>query len=83
MARVASRRRVSADEARAVLREQPLVGLVAAARLLGVRAPNVTRLRQQGRMPEGVPVEGSAMVYLRSEIEVLAGELDKERLARG
>lgn len=65
--------------ARQMLKDQPLVGLVAAAKLLGIAAPNVSRLRSQGRMPEGIAVEGAAQVYFRSEVLALAKELERER----
>lgn len=66
-----------------MLKDQPLVGLTAAAKILGIAAPNVSRLRKQGRMPEGVEVEGSAMVYLKSEVAGLAKELAAERNGAG
>lgn len=77
--RAPRRKKATALELRAALKDQPLVGLTAAAHILGVLPPNITRLRKQGRMPDGVPVEGSAMVYIRSEVEVLAKELAAER----
>jgi hypothetical protein len=68
------------------LRRQPrapaLVGSSAAAAILGVPKPHVTRLRQQGRMPEAIPVEGSNDVYVRSEVVALARQLRREREAR-
>jgi hypothetical protein len=67
---------------RAALADQPLVGLTAAAKILGIQAPNVSRLRSQGRMPDGVQVQGSAMVYFESEIQTLAKELQAERDGR-
>lgn len=68
------------------LEDQPrapaLVGSSAAAAILGVAKPHVTRLRQQGRMPEAIPVEGSSDAYLRSEVVALARQLRRERAAR-
>lgn len=80
--RAPRRKKATPAEVRVVLGDQPLVGLVAAAKLLGVAPPNVSRLREQGRMPEGIEVEGSAMVYLRSEVLALAKELAAERKGR-
>lgn len=80
--RAPRRRKATAEQARAALGDQPLVSLVGAAKLMGIKPPNVSRLRAQGRMPEGIEVEGSAMVYLRSEVLKLAGELEKERSDR-
>jgi transposase-like protein len=77
--RPARKRRYSPSEVRDALRSQPLIGLTAAAKRLGIAPPNVSRLRRQGRMPAGIEVEGSAMVYLESEVEALARELDRER----
>lgn len=59
-----------------------LVGSTAAAKLLGVQPPHLARLRDQGRMPEPIPVDGSVDVYVREEVEELAGELRAERAAR-
>lgn len=73
------RKRATVLDLRAALKDQPLVGLTGAAKLLGIAPPNVSRLRSQGRMPDGVEVEGSAMVYVRSEVVKLAGELERER----
>lgn len=59
-----------------------LVGTTAAARILGIKPPHVTRLREQGRMPEPIDVEGSVDVYVRDEVEDLGRELHAERAAR-
>lgn len=59
-----------------------LVGSSAAAEILGVQKPHVTRLRRQGRMPAPVKVEGSNDVYVRSEVVALAAELERERSQR-
>lgn len=80
--RAPRRKPATPTELRLCVRDQPLIGLTAAAKLMGVAAPNVSRLRSQGRMPEGIEVEGSAMVYVRSEVEALAGELALERNER-
>jgi predicted DNA-binding transcriptional regulator AlpA len=63
-------------------RTPDLVGSVAAAKILGVAGPHVARLRRQGRMPEPVPIAGTADAYLRSEVEALAVVLEHEREQR-
>lgn len=75
--------KLTPDEVRVLIRKHKLVGLTAAAKILGVAAPNVSRLRAQGRMPDGIPVEGSADVYLREEVVKLARALKRERGQRG
>lgn len=75
-------KKITAADVHAAVAAQPLVGLKGAAGILGVKPPNVSRLRTQGRMSAAVPVEGSADVYVRSEVEALAGELGAERSAR-
>jgi predicted DNA-binding transcriptional regulator AlpA len=77
--RAPRRKKATVADLRRALKDQPLVGLTAAARILGIVPPNVSRLRKQGRMPDGVKVAGSAMVYVRSEVEALAKELAAER----
>lgn len=68
------------------LRKQPraphLLGSTAAAGLLGVQPPHISRLREQGRMPDPIEVDGSVDVYIREEVEELARELAEEREAR-
>lgn len=59
-----------------------LVGTTVAAKILGIQPPHVTRLRDQGRMPEPIEVEGSVDVYVREEVETLGAELRAERAAR-
>jgi len=59
-----------------------LIGTTAAAKVLGIRPPHVSRLRDQGRMPEAVPVEGSNDVYVKDDVEDLAKELHARRQAR-
>lgn len=78
-ARRPRRKKTTAEELRAALKDQPLVSLVGAARLLGVKPPNIARLRRQERMPEGIEVEGAARVYVRSEVVKLAKQLARER----
>lgn len=56
-----------------------LIGTTAAARVLGIAPPHVTRLREQGRMPEPIPVEGSVDVWLREDVEALGRVLAQER----
>lgn len=75
-----------AERIEAWLKRQPrapkLVGATAAAELLAVKPPHITRLKAQGRMPEPLPVEGSVDVYIRSEVMALAKELKAERKRR-
>lgn len=73
---MATRSKATPEELRKAIDDQPLVGLTGAAKILGKAPPNVSRLRKAGRMPEPIAVEGSAPVYVRSEIEALARELD-------
>lgn len=77
-----TKKKLTSEQMHAALRKQPLVGLVAAANILGIAPPNVTRLRTQGRMPDPVHVEGSADVYLKSDIQKLARALSRERAKR-
>jgi predicted DNA-binding transcriptional regulator AlpA len=58
------------------------VGATRAASLMGVNPPYITRLKDQGRMPEPVPVEGSADGYVRSEVLALGEELEEGRIRR-
>lgn len=81
--RAPRRKKATPADLRQAVKDQPLVGLTAAARILGIKPPNISRLRRQGRMPEGIQVEGSAMVYPRTEIAKLAKELSYERNERG
>lgn len=74
--------KVKAEDVHRAVKAQPLVGVNRAAKMLGIAPPNVSRLRSQGRMPEAIPVEGSAGVYVKSEVEALASELEAERAAR-
>lgn len=59
-----------------------LVGTTVAAEILGIKPPHVTRLREQGRMPAPVAVQGSVEAYVREEVEQLARELSRERAER-
>lgn len=59
-----------------------LVGATKAASLMGVNPPYITRLKDQGRMPEPVPVEGSADGYVREEVLALGEELEAGRIRR-
>lgn len=56
-----------------------LIGVNASAKMLGVAAPNFKRYRP--RLTE-VPVEGSASVFVKAEVEALAAELAEQRAAR-
>lgn len=63
-------------ELAAAVKKQPLVGVNRAAKILGIAPPNFRRYRD--RLTE-IPVEGSAAVFVRSEVEALAKELKAER----
>lgn len=52
------------------LEREPLICVTAASRLLGIKAPNFRRDAQPHLI--GVPVEGGANVYFRSQVEELA-----------
>jgi hypothetical protein len=62
------------------LEREPLVGVTAAAKLLGIKPPNFKR--DAAPRLTRVPVEGSADVYFRSEVERLATERAQTRAAR-
>lgn len=68
------------------LEKQPtapdLVGRKVAAEILGVHSPYISRLEEQGRMPDPVPIEGTAPAYIRAELERLADEIRHEREER-
>lgn len=68
------------------LRGQPtapaLISRKVAAEILGVASPHIARFEKQGRMPEPIPVEGTASAYVREEIEAFREELERERAAR-
>ena len=67
------------------IREQPgacFVGATAAACILGIPAPHITRLRQRELMPVPIEVEGGYPVYLRDEVEELAALLEEKRRER-
>jgi hypothetical protein len=76
------KRKLKPEEVHKALKKQPLVGLTGAAKILGIAPPNISRLRAAGRMPQGIPVEGSADVYVKSEVVALARELARERRRR-
>lgn len=65
-----------AEVAEAVRSAGGLIGVTAAARLLGIRAPNFRRDMGlvEGMEPKitELEVEGSASVYLRGEVQALA-----------
>lgn len=48
-----------------------LVGVTAAAEILGVPKPHISQ-RLKDVMPEAIEVEGSAHVWIKSEVEELA-----------
>jgi hypothetical protein len=59
-----------------------LVGATAAAEILGVKPPAISKLRAAGRLPMAIPVARSNSVYRRADIEALASELAAERTAK-
>lgn len=63
-------------ELAAAVKKQPLVGVNRAAKILGIAPPNFRRYRD--RLTE-VPVEGSASVFVKAEVEELATTLKAER----
>lgn len=62
------------------LKREPLVGVTKASQLLGIKASNFRR----DAMPHlvSVPVEGSADVYFRSEVQQLAQDRAVAKAAR-
>lgn len=53
------------------------------AELLKVHSPYISRLEDQGRMPEAIPVEGGAPVWEENDdLLKLAAELERERERR-
>lgn len=58
-----------------------LIGVTAAARLLGIRPPNFKR--DVGRHLTELPVEGSASVYLRGEVMALARDRTRRAISNG
>lgn len=72
--------RLSPAELAVALEAQPLVGVTAAAKRLGIKPPNFRR-DAAPHLTE-VPVEGSASVYFRNEVDDLAAERQRARSAR-
>ena len=70
----------------AALRDAPryprLMGGKAAAAVLGVAVPNVSRMRERGTLGGAVPVEGSYDVYDRDAVEEASAALRTKREAR-
>jgi hypothetical protein len=60
----------------------PLVGSKASAEILEVQMPHITRFREQGRMPQEVPIEQAHPAYIKHEVEEFKKVLDRERAAR-
>lgn len=63
-----------------------LISATEAATILGVKPPQVSRMRQSGRMPKGVLISGGTRkepveAYLREDIERLAKERAAEKVA--
>jgi hypothetical protein len=62
-----------------VVKAQPLVGVKAGSEILGLAPPNFRRYRE--RLAE-IEVEGSASVFVRSQVEELAAGLAADREGR-
>lgn len=65
--------------------EDPLpdvVGVTAAAEILGVNKPRIYKLDTQGRMPQPAIVADNGPLYRRQEVERLRDELVVERAER-
>lgn len=62
------------------IKREPLIGVTAAARMLGIKPPNFNRDAAPHLL--AVPVEGSASVYFRSEVRQLAREWARKREKR-
>jgi hypothetical protein len=61
----------------------PLVSRKKAAEILGCYSSYISRLAERGVMPDSVPVEGGADVYVRAEVEQLARDRKKKKAKRG
>lgn len=59
-----------------------LVGVTEAAVILSLPKPRISRLREQGRMPEPAAVLSSGPVFIREEVAELAVILQGEREER-
>lgn len=82
MAQTATKQpKLSPAELVAEIKRQPLIGVTAGAELLGIKTPNFRR-DATPHLTE-VPVEGSASVYFRSEVEQLAKDRAQRRNGRG
>lgn len=70
--KVATNGPLSPEQLAAAIARTPLVGVTAASAILGVATPNFKRYRDR---LTPIPVEGSADVFVRAEVEALADEL--------
>lgn len=62
---------LTVDDLAGVLAErEPLIGMTAAAKLLGIKPSNFRRDAEPHLT--GIPVQGSAKVYFRNEVEAFA-----------
>lgn len=59
-----------------------LVSRKRAAEVIGVNSSYISRLENQGRMPEPIPVEGGAPAYELEPCEKLGAAIRKERARR-
>lgn len=71
------------DPVRKLLKRAPtapdLISRKVAAEILGVQSPHIARYEKQNRMPEPIPVEGTASAYVREEVEALRDEIAAEK----
>jgi hypothetical protein len=72
-------KRVTVGAARRAIEAQPLVGVNAAAAIMGIQRPNFRRYKDR---LTAVPVEGRDDAYFREEVVKLAEEMAAERAAR-
>ena len=70
MATMTETRKLSPQRIAEALGDEPLVGTTVGARILGIKPQNFKR--DAAPYLTAIPVEGSAAVYFRSEVEQLA-----------
>lgn len=78
--RPTGRAKLSYSELAAILRDEPLIGTTQGAKVLGIKPPNFRR----DAVPHltSVPVEGSADVYFKGEVEEFRDRRDQAKAAR-
>lgn len=76
--------KLSPEELRAALKGVTLVTQAEAGRMLGIKPPNVARLRSEDRFPEPLTtISGGAGVWDEREIKALGRKLARERNGGG